>query len=280
MVIGNDGLGLPQQLMADETVRLLGPLRGVLPIGPDGFRGFNTLNGWDRSSSDSTSEVDVSYSLIQQGLESEVKCAYDHESPIHYGEDADGPYSSGTCDSSKGLKSVLPFDAYPIPDPNEVWSLTSWGCRGDQPSPTGATESDTETYILYLRGTMGYVTSIGNITCTLSKLRFRDYNVTYTESGGYFTTQNATTSPEIGRNSTESFLNDLVTVIGDMIWGTQTRSGHVVAESILDTGERLFNVPTNTTNDRHLRLFEGFTQGALEYYVSTPAYLVIRKTVF
>ncbi|KAJ2912776.1 hypothetical protein MD484_g7639, partial [Candolleomyces efflorescens] len=275
MVIANsDGSGLPQQLMADDSVRFLGPLQGILPIGPDGLRGFNTLHGWDRSSADSRSELDLSYSLTQQGLESNVRCFYDQESPIHYGVDFAGPFSSGSCDTTKGLREVLPFEAYPIQDPEVVWSLTSWVCAANQTSSTDSPDSDSETYNFYLRGTIGYANPFGNITCTLSNLRFRDYNVSYTKTGRYFTTTNSTTSPEPRRSPTESFIHELVALLGDLVWGTQTRSGHVIAESILDVGERLFNVSPDDTNDRHLKLVEGFTQGVLEFYAMHSRMLI------
>ncbi|KAJ2919653.1 hypothetical protein MD484_g768, partial [Candolleomyces efflorescens] len=279
MVFGSESdEGIPQQLMADQPVRFVGPLQGILPIGAVGFRGLKDLEGWDRPSTKYRPEWGNSYNLTQQGLESEVECFYDQESPIQYEQSPEGSTSSGLCDVAKGWEEVVPTGAaYPIPNPDLTWSLTSWVCRGSRsPSSNGTTDSsESDIYRYYLRGTSGYATSIGSITCNLSKLRFRDYEVSYNELGGYFTTINSTTPPSERRGgATAKFIDELVFQLSDLVWGAQTQSGHVVAESILDSGERLFNVSREAKNDRHLRLFEGFTRGALEFYATHSRLLI------
>ncbi|KAJ2912775.1 hypothetical protein MD484_g7638, partial [Candolleomyces efflorescens] len=256
------GLGpLSQQPMTDEFVLFQGSFRGVLPIGPDGFENFRSeLPEWDGSFPESIKVLNYSYTLTQQGLESQVNCAYDHESPIRYIIGA----TSGTCDPNQGLRPMLKgLDNYPLAGSLATWNLSSWACASTQSSRKEP--SDTH-YVVYLRGAGGYAESIANITCTLSNFRSRDYDVTYTRSDGYFTAKPATPSPEPNAKTLDSFAEGLINALELLIWASQTETGNLVAEAVLNTGRRFFNLPMNATNDRFPRLVEGFMQGALEYY--------------
>jgi hypothetical protein len=281
MLIGIGG-SVPQQPMSDEPARFLGPLRGILPLGPDGFRGFNMLANWSSPYSSSPSKLDYSYTVLQQGLESVVTCSYETNSPILF-YPLEGLNStivistSGDCDPFQGVRQPLEnIVQYVTLNANST--LTFWACATNQSSPAG--ESDSTAYFLYLRGRVNYRTSVGNMTCFIPTLRSRDYAVMYTSSRGYFTAERADTFPEPGRNTVESFRGRLIQAFGNAIWEAQTWSKNSIAESVFRPGARFLGLSTTVQNERYLGLYEAMIQGVLEYFVSTSARLVIWKAVF
>jgi hypothetical protein len=239
------------------------------------------LQGWNTSFSASQTRLDYTYTLTQQGLEGEADCSYEKESPVQT-RAIEGAgttavvMTSGICDPSKGLKPAL-RDVVSYFTLNTDSTLTFWACASNKSTSAGG--PDNTTFVLFLRGRGNYSTSIGNMTCTLSKFRSRDYNVAFTRSQGYFIAANATTLPETGRNTVESFLGFLVRAFGNVVWRTQA-SSNMMAESVFDIGQRFLGVAPIGQNETYLRLCEAMIQGVMEYYVGTSAHLVSGMIVY
>jgi hypothetical protein len=240
------------------------------------------LQGWNPSFLASQTRLDYTYTLTQQGLEGEVDCSYEKESPVQF-RAIEGLNSTlviatnGTCDPNKGLKPAL-RNVVDYVTLNTNNTLTFWACASNQSSSAGG--PDNTTFILFLRGRANYRTSIGNITCTLSKFRAQDYDVTFTRSQGYFVAGNVTTLPETSRNTVESFLGVLVRAFGSAVWKSQAWDSNTMAESVFDIGQRFLGVAPIEQNETHLRLFEAMIQGIMEYHVGTSAHLVSGKIVY
>ena len=81
-----------EQLGANSSLRFLGPPRGVIPIGPNGFRGLGTLPPPPLIStlqpsllSDAETNAAIlsyNYTLDHQGFAISISCIYDTQSPI------------------------------------------------------------------------------------------------------------------------------------------------------------------------------------------------------
>ena len=78
------GLGVRGGLQVSES-----PLRGALPIGPNGARAFDTLNSSTLEhlnvaarKSQSDSDSFYTYTLEQQGIESSINCIRESQSPV------------------------------------------------------------------------------------------------------------------------------------------------------------------------------------------------------
>jgi hypothetical protein len=123
------------------------------------------LANWSNPFAASPSKLDYSYTILQQGLESEVNCSYETESPILF-EGIEGLNSTvvirtrGDCDPIQGVRQPLE-NVIEYPTLNTNNTLTFWACATNRSSPAG--ESDSTTYLLYLRGRVNYWTSVGNM---------------------------------------------------------------------------------------------------------------------
>ncbi|KAJ2919625.1 hypothetical protein MD484_g767, partial [Candolleomyces efflorescens] len=223
---------------------------------------FNMLDEWRGSASGSQAKLHYGYTLVQQGLDTEIHCQHDPESPIRYEAIENVTTivmaSTGVCDSDKGLFSAL-GDVIELLTLNTNSTLTYWACASNRSSPT-TDESDGVTYYLYLRG------------------RVEDYTVRYTSTQGYFTAEE--TLPEPNQNTAVPFLENLIMAMADLIWRGQLWTSHLVAESVLITGQQFFDLPSNTSNPGHLRLLEAMLQGILEYYAMSTRLFVSLNPVF
>ncbi|KAJ2912777.1 hypothetical protein MD484_g7634, partial [Candolleomyces efflorescens] len=254
------------QLSAEGGIKFLGSARGVLPIGPDGVPAFNSLE----TSSNPFTDPDIrrgmvshNYTLTQQGLETNVSCSYDPTSPIAF----EGIENStmviatyGSCDAAMGVEPVTNEVLF-YPTVNGNNTLTYWTCKELQ-----APGSIDPTYFIYLRGRVNYRTSIGNITCRVSPMRSREFNVDYHSSPGYFSSRATNTSGALSERSTYPPFTDWILVaFGNLMWETQNWASHLVAEAVFSMGTKNLNVSSFEPSDTHLRLFEAMIQGILEY---------------
>jgi len=237
-------------------VQFLGPIRGVLPIGPKGISAFDTLEPI-RGSGFNTATLD-SYTLNQQGVSANVSCQYDTSSPIVSIPPTPPlylPFYNGTCPSGQTL---LPIDSYPIPNGLNN-TLGGWACK---PSLLG------DSYTLYFQGNGNYIESVGNMTCTMSPVQHALFPVQYSGNNKYFATQNPVSTAS---NFSTQLLDRSVFAVINAVEESQGLVSNLVAESIITYGIKDFGIPVSsslTQNATYLRLFEAMIQGIFQYEVS------------
>ncbi|KDR76157.1 hypothetical protein GALMADRAFT_225838 [Galerina marginata CBS 339.88] len=258
-VITFSGLG------AKGGLRVLQPLRGALPIGPDGVRTFDTLNSTLlsnlstslRNISESTSFFpSYIYTLHQQGIASNITCTHDTQSPVRvYSADqtAVGTVQfNGTCD---GQDSVLP-NGTTFTSLSSNNSLTFWACKS---------RTEASSYSLYLRGLQNYTKPIGNITCT-ALIKPAIIAVKYDSYLGVFWSHHTNrTSPT---TTFPGFIDQAVGALGTLIADAQTQEVNLVAETVTSLADNFFNFQGGDLQTDYLLLYQAMLEGILEYEVA------------
>ena len=240
-------------------MHFLGPIRGVLPIGPNGFPAFSALKPsvFDTSAAEM---ISYNYTLDHQGFASNISCKYDKQSPIRYSPVPDNTlqlsYSASCIDT--GLVDVL-INVMQFSTLNTNNTLTSWAC---QSTPVAGQEP---TYYIYLRGSHAYETAIGNITCTLYPIQPAVFSVLYQSALNVFT---ASMEPTATFPNTFPEFSELALVaLSSVVWGGQNVESNLVAELVIDYGVKSFNLPPYNQADTYLLLYEKMIQGIIEYEV-------------
>ena len=247
------------QLGARDGLRILGPMRGVLPIGPNGVPAFDTLENSpfsDQKIRDGMLSYD--YTLEQQGLISNVSCVYDRESPVRFWSLPDGTrYAiqyNGTCD---GKADVL-TDVVQFIIPNGNSTLGFWACG----SPSNGAQDPS--YFVYLRGRTNYEQSIGNITCTISPIKPATFQVTYQSQSRIFSVKESTS---ISPATYPRLIERTLVALGGIVQESQNTQSNLVAESVITFGVKSFSLPPYVKDQQYLKLYEAMIQGILEYEV-------------
>ena len=241
------------QLGAKESMHFLGPIRGVLPIGPNGVPAFNTL----QSSPLTTTKgmISYNYTLDLQGFTSNISCKYDSQSPIQYWpvplNNRLLTYNS-TCD---GLAKVM-IDVVDLPTLNVDNTLTSWACK------SVPTTGEQPTYYIYLRGRQNYATSIGNITCALSTIQPATLPVMYQSGPRIFSSMKPI---ENFTNVIPGFIERALVATVGAIWEAQGMQSNQVAESVITYGTKSFDLPPKNQSDGYLQLYGAMLQGIFDY---------------
>ena len=247
------------QLGAKDGLRFLGPIRGVLPIGPNGVPAFNTLKS-SPFSDPQTRDAMLSYfyTLEHQGLTSNISCIYDTASPVTFGVlNAGTPYAlqyNGTCD---GKADVL-TDVATFVTANGSSTLGFWACKSP---PNGAQDPS---YFIYLRGRAYYRDAIGNITCTVSPIKPAIFPVTYQSEPRIFSLQERTS---VSPATYPRLIERTLVALGSIVQYSQNFQSNLVAESVITFGVKSFGLPPYVQNPQYLRLYEAMIQGMLEYQV-------------
>ena len=238
------------QLGGRGGLRFFGPLRGVLPLGPDGIDAFNNHAYFPSSDTNS-----YNYTAELQGLLSNIKCVYDKHSPITFSSVSDDAYVyqySGTC---HGAIDILTNTF--IPRNSTDW-VGFWACKS-----AGVHEE----YTLYLRGSgTNYGSGIGNITCTVSPIQIALFPVTYWSRSGFFSSQEHTTT-FANTNISSHLIQLAVVALGDIIYESQNPQNNLVADAVISYGVKSSGLTPNHQNDTYLQLYEMMYQGILEYAV-------------
>ena len=247
---------------------MLGPIRGVLPIGPNGVPAFNTLQDSPLSDSEEMAAMlSYNYTLENQGFISNVSCTYETTSPINITAVAPGERNvfaySAPCDGAVDILMAQGVLDYVTINSNNT--LTFWACKS---APDGATEPS---YVIYLKGvnsTSGnYGEWIGNIACNVSPIQPAIFPLTYESIAGTFSAKDS-----IATNTTtfSGFIDKAIVGLGDIIWEGQNWESNLVAESVVTFAVKSFNQLPYQQNDQYLQLFEAMIQGILEYQVCPP----------
>jgi len=244
-------------------MHFLGPIRGVLPLGPNGVPAFNTLKP-SVFDTNAAGMISYNYTLDHQGFSSNLSCKYDTQSPIRYTAVANNTLLvayNATCD---GLANVL-TKVVDFPTLNVNNTLTFWACKS---VPTG---KEAPTYYVYLRGRLNYATAIGNITCSLSPIQPAIFPVMYQSVPGIFTSKEPTvTFP----NTFPELIERALVALGGIVWEAQNFQTNLVAESVITFGVKAFRLPPYQPNEQYLRLYEAMIQGIVEYEVCPTAQLL------
>ena len=133
-------------------LQLSGPIWGVFPLSRLGYFQYRLSGG-----------LPYNYTLMNQGLTSNINCEYAPQSLINVFGITDDATNllmqyNGTCDGV-GETNVLP-DNTQFVALNSTNTLMFWACK----FPPNETELS---YFIYLGGLQNYATGIGNITCTI-----------------------------------------------------------------------------------------------------------------
>ena len=229
-------------------------MRGVLPTGPNGLNGFDTLQPFPLSDPQTKASIlSYNYTLDHQGLASNITCIYENSSPIRFQAVPNNTRMvayNGTCD---GVADVLAGAVIQLVTPNVDNTLTSWACKS---VPNG--EED-PAYYLYLRGRVNYIQAIGNITCTVFP-KPAVFPVTYQSNKQIFSSKEPI---QTSRNTFSGFIDRAVVAQMGIILAAQGIQSNLVAESIISSGVQSFGLPPYVQNEQYLRLYEAMIQGIL-----------------
>jgi len=259
LISNNSGTLSLSQLGAKDGLRFLGPIRGVLPIGPNGVPAFNTLKP-SVFQKNSAGMIVYNYTLDLQGFDSGITCKYDSDSPIGFLPVPNNTLMvsyNATC-SDHGLADVL-TNVNQFSTPNTNNTLTFWSCKS---VPTGIGADPT--YYIYLSGRRHYGTAIGNITCALSPIRPAVFPVLYQSSPGIFSAQEPTAN---FTNTFPTLIERALVALGGLIQEAQNTQTNLVAESVITFGVKAFLLKPYEQSEQYLRLYEAMIQGIIEYEV-------------
>jgi hypothetical protein len=253
------------QLGANASLHFSGPVRGVLPFGPNRPHGLDTLNREKPSLlSDAETNAQIlsyNYTLDHQGLASNVSCIYDPESPITFTTVPDNTYlvaATGSCNGI-GLADVWSDTVdFIYPDTNNT--LTFWACKS---IPTASVEQDLEAYYIYLRGRVAYSTAIGNITCTVSPIQPALFPVTYQSSTGIFSTKEQIKTPVQPGSLFSKIIDRAIRGLASLVSQSQSLTDNLVADSVIKLGVQSLGLPYNLPNNQYLPLYAAMIQGIL-----------------
>ncbi|KDR77667.1 hypothetical protein GALMADRAFT_209945 [Galerina marginata CBS 339.88] len=264
-IVSFGGLG------ASDGLQFIRPLRGVIPIGPDGVQAFDTVtspqltsahaNLWDQTNPNAYF-LFYDYILHQQGVASNITCSHDSQSPVRVFPSSRGSVGTvqfnGTC---AGQANLLPHGTT-FTSLNSKNSLTFWACKSS-PDPGGVQQSS---YSIYLRGLQSYATTVGNMTCTVS-MQPSLFPVKFTSDLGVFKTfHHNKTFP----TTFPGFIDQAVVALGSLIADAQTQQTNLVAETVTALGVKYFSLQADkqVQQPAYLPIYEAMIQGILEYEVS------------
>ena len=236
-------------------LRFSAPMSGVLPLGPDGVPGFDTVHSSPLSDAKAKSAmISYNYTLQNQGFTSNVSCVYDNESPIFFENaiDSDSPVDyKGSC-NRLGQINFLQYPLGTVDDYSTVNpDLTFWACKNET------------SYFLYLRGSL-YYGWLENITCTVSPIQPAIFPVTYQSVPGTFSLRKEiATSP----TTYSGIIDHAVVTLGNVIQEAAGSTSNTVADSVFTFGAKFFDLPPNTNTPESLMLFATMIQGILDYEV-------------
>ncbi|KDQ53313.1 hypothetical protein JAAARDRAFT_80728 [Jaapia argillacea MUCL 33604] len=239
-------------------LRFSGPIRGVLPSGPNGVSVLEPLSLSTVTDEILNSSLSYEYTANLQGLASNVSCIYDTESPIVFTNSTVISGLRGVTGSCPPGHDVLGNPAYPSFLINSNF-LGYYACNAS------STDSGVS-YNLYFRGDGNYNNTIGNVTCLVSSARHAIYDVSYSSQPGLFSAR-PSLLPSANNDSLVA-IDSAIRALGELVWNSQWLEFNSVAESIITFGVKDFDIPEYARDDQNLRILESMIQGVLEYEVT------------
>ena len=239
-------------------MHFLGPIRGVLPQGPNGVASLNTLQP-SPFDTNAAAMISYNYTLNYQGFSNNITCIYDNQSPIRFSAVPGNTFLvafNASC-PDLGLADVF-TNVVPV-TLNVNSTLTFWACKS---VPTDGTEP---IYSIYLRGRLNYASSIGNITCRASSIKPAIFSVEYQSAPNIFSSSEEpnTTFATITPGLMELALGGLGAVIEE----SQNIKSNLVADSVVTFGVKEFQLQPYERSEKYLRLYEEMIRGIIEYEV-------------
>jgi len=242
------------QLGVKDGLHFLGPLRGVLPLGPNGVLNSTLYYPPFLDNSDPKAEtVYYNYTLNLQGLNSDINCFRDNSTPLTFLPVPNTTYVfnyTGVCPPGQDILTNGTFVTLSPPS-----HLGFWACKA--PSLGGVDQ-----YLLYLSGRQAYSDVIGNMTCTLSPVQPAAFPVTYHSQSGYFSARNQTTT---FTNTPSQLIERAIRGLAAVIVEAQNVDSNLVAESVIAAGVKSFGLQPYIQDPKYLRLYEAMFQGIIEY---------------
>jgi hypothetical protein len=237
---------------------LLGPIRGVMPIGPNGIPVFGNLSTWPSAASAIPNSYN--YTLNLQGFKSDVTCAYSSDSIVSLQPSPNHlnwAYFNATCPPGK---EILMNPTYIVPSLPAVTnnSFGFWACLTSEPQDLQ------ESYEIYLYGLPGgaYGNMTGNITCSLPAMQSAVFPVKYANQTNFFNLEDPLS---VSTNLSTALMRNAIIGIGNVIWGAQDLVANSVAESVITFGVREYNLTVDLSNYKFLQIYAAMIQGLLEY---------------
>jgi len=255
--ISNDSESLDLgQIGANSSHHFLGPVRGILPIGPNGIAAFNTLEVSPLGDARTRAVIlSYNYTLDHQGLASNVSCIYDKQSPIRFSAIPNNTFLVGVNGNCDGLAQVFE-NKNPIPTSNSNNTLTFWACKSIPTTVEGSV------YYIYLRGRVEYEATIGNITCTVFPTQPAIFPVMYQSKTDIFSTKELIGTSEPG-NITSLFILRALIGLRSMVLQSQSLQSNQVAESVVTLGGQALRLSPFEKNEAYLPLYAAMIQGIL-----------------
>ncbi|KAF8872658.1 hypothetical protein CPB84DRAFT_1691252, partial [Gymnopilus junonius] len=248
------------QIGGNDGLHVLGSIRGILPIGPNGVPAFNTLKASPFSEPVLTAAMlSYNYTLNHQGLKTNISCFYDNPSPINVASvDPNSTltlaltYSANCEGAAQVLMNVTSFNS--INSPN---ALAYWACQ----SPPNSTE--TPEYFVYLRG-LHFYEAIGNITCNIRLVETGIFPATYQSLPEVFSLAKPASSAPLAFSG---LIEHALVALGDVISEGQNFEANDVAESVITFGVKSFGLQPYEQTPKYLELYQAMIQGILDYAI-------------
>jgi len=241
-------------------MHFLGPIRGVLPLGPNGVASLNTLESSPFDDTNTAAAmISYNYTLNHQGFASNITCIYNDQSPILFWTvrgDANMVAYNASC-SDLGLANVL-TNVVDYVTLNTNNTLTFWACK------SVPTDGEELIYHVYLRGRENYA-SFTDITCLVSSTQLAIFPVEYQSAPSIFSSSgepNATFA-----NMIPGLVERALGGLGAVIRESQNLQSNLVAESVITFGVKKFQLQPYERNGKYLQLYEAMIKGIIEYEV-------------
>jgi len=250
------------RLGTNLSLHFLGPLHGVLPIGPNGIHGLGILQPSPLSDAETNAAIlSYNYTLKHQGLATSINCIYDTQSPIRFSavpHDTTLVKINGFCNETGQARMKLSGGDRLTLSTDQT--LAFWACRSSKPS-TGERDS---VYHIYLRGRgENYEKNIGNISCTVP-IQPAIFPVTYQSSTRFFSTQEPITTSALADGDTFSALiEETIFILGLAVQQAQTTSVNLVADSVDALGYQAMGFGLEERKEQYLPLYGAMIQGML-----------------
>ena len=237
-----------------------------MPSGPNGVFSSSAL----KDANDTVVEVidksgvlAYNYTLLQQGLFSNISCEYTTESPIGFTstEASDiALLTTGNC-SSVGASEIANTENLTVaPEVNAKDRLEYWACQ------SASKDAQNPSYLLYFRGYDNYSKTIGNVTCSVSPLQTAVFPLDFRSSTDAFSVQvgspiNATAF------SSALFIDDLLFSLANIISSAQNFESNLLADIVVESGVKYGSLSGTTQDPDYLNILREMIQGVLEYEV-------------
>ena len=272
----SESFALPQ-LGAHSSLHFVGPLRGVLPSGPNGLD-LNTLQPSPLSDpKEKAVMLSYNYTLDHQGIAINVSCIFDH-SPIDKpvvttSNDSPLPLMQyrGSCD---GLFDVFSFG---MVVPNSENLLKIWACKSVHEDPT---------YYVYLSGRLNSALEVGNITCTVPPIQTPRFPVMYQSNKGVFSIKEPISETSGRMDTLSKFLESAIILLGLIVSEVQTLQSNLLADLVMNIGVQSLGSLDKDNGEEYLLLYAAMIQGILLNQVhftsnaSLPLLMVVPQVTY